>query len=590
MQFLPRLRIISDVYDDTDSDQSSAKVSIIDTVSLEDQTKKLSIAIQEEVTSFDGNDSVLRLKKNFPYELRDEKDRRWYSYFNEYEYRLNKHYRNTKRGAWYEFLYPNHSKKSRAERHLLYKLDMVIAFYFLMLCWSKSVDTSNYTNAYVSGMKEDLHMKGNDFIYTSTIANVGSIIFQLPFMYLLPRFPAHIILPCMDMGWTWFTFACYRAKSLAELRAYRFILNAFGAAYYPVSQYILGCWYAPDELSSRVCMFYCGQLLGTVTSGLLQSKIYDALNGVHGIAGWRWMFLIDAVAISLPTAIIGFFVIPGVPSKCYSLFLTDEEIRIARTRNRLNNIKDAVPKEELKKLWDLSIWKKVFGTSTFWVLVVFDACSWNNFGSTGGAYSLWLKANPDYSISRVNQLSALPASLGFFYVILCSFGADLFRCKWIFMVFAAIMNTISCAILIKWDVSAATKWFAFLLTYFSVAASPCLWTFINDFLRFDPQIKAVTWIAIYSVSQSTYAWIPTLVWPTVDSPRFKTGYISSLIFGAIYGLWTFVVLYFYKRNEKRNALNNGIIIYNSDKEEKPAFVENMLTEDEDGFYYRNDNI
>ncbi|EDO14583.1 hypothetical protein Kpol_337p5 [Vanderwaltozyma polyspora DSM 70294] len=523
------------------------------------------------------------LKKGVPYELRDEAGRSRWKFFDEFEYRVNKHYRSTRK--WYQFLYPNHDRSSKAEKRLLYKLDLVLGLYFLLLCWSKTVDASNYTNAYVSGMKEDLNMKGNDFITTSTIANVGSIVFQLPFMYLLPRFPAHLILPIMDLGWTWFTFACYRAHSLAELRAYRFILNAFGAAYYPVSQYILGCWYAPDEISSRVCLFFCGQLLGSVTSGLLQSRIYRDLNGVNGLAGWRWMFLINAIAISLPTAIIGFFVIPGVPSRCYSLFLTDEEIRIARERNRRNNITDAIPKAQLKKMWDWRIWKKVFLTSTFWILVVFDLTSWNNFGSTGGAYTLWLKSNPNYSIPKVNQLSVLPPALGLGFVIFCSFGADLFRCKWIFMVFAAIMNCISCGILITWNVSNSAKWYAFLTTYFSVAASPCLWSFINDFLRFDPQVKAVTWIAIYSISQSTNAWIPILVWPTVDSPRFKKGYVSSVIFGGIYGLWTFVVLYFYKRNEKRHSLDNGIIIYDSSKgEEPPSYVETNMIQ-EDGYYY-----
>lgn len=196
------------------------------------------------------------LRHDLPYEVRDEAGRKWWKYFDEFEYRVNKEYKKSRK--WYEFLYPNHTTQTKAERRLLYKLDIIIALYFFMLCWSKSVDLNNYTNAYVSNMKEDLNMKGNDYVYTSTIANVGAIVFQLPFMYLLPRFPSHIILPVMDLGWTWFTFACYRANSLAELRAYRFILSAFGAAYYPVSQYILGCWYAPDEINSRVCLFFVG--------------------------------------------------------------------------------------------------------------------------------------------------------------------------------------------------------------------------------------------------------------------------------------------------------------------------------------------
>lgn len=589
-RYIPHLRCLpEDEYEDSISKDSNS-VEGRDSAILElvhGESKKSttgSIAGDEESkrsVSLDG--SLNELKKDMPYELRNEAGRKWYKCFDEYEYRLNKEYKQSRK--WYTFLYPNHATQTKAERKLLYKLDIIIAVYFLALNWSKSVDTNNFTSAYVSHMREDLKMKGNDYIYTTTIANVGAIVFQIPFMYLLPRYPAHIILPVMDLGWTWFTFACYRAKTLAELRAYRFILSAFGAAYYPVSQYVLGCWYAPDEISSRVCLFFCGQLLGGVTSGLLQARIFKSLNGVHGLAGWRWMFLIDAIAISLPTVILGFFVIPGIPSKCYSLFLSDEEIRIARARNKRNQINDGVDKHKLKPLWDLSLWKKVFCTPAFWVLVVFDTCSWNNMTAFSGSYSLWLKSNPSYSVVQVNNLSVLPACLGFAFVFLCAWGADLFRCKWIFMVFAAIMNTVSCAILIKWDVSSGAKWFAFLTTYFSVAASPCLWSYINDFLRLDPQVKAITWIAIYSISQSTYAWIPSLAWQTIESPRFRTGYTVSLIFGAIYGLWTFVVLYFYKRNEKRHALGNGIILYDSSKgEDIPSFVKTDM-EEKNGFFY-----
>lgn len=582
-RYFPHLRIVPD---DVITDDESGATCIINQEEYhedDDDSKKRSCDVESApVTVGETTVSATSIQPGIPYEVRDESGRKWWKYFDEFEYRANKEYRKSRK--WYEFLYPNHLSNSPAERTLLYKLDILIGCYFLILCWCKSLDTNNYTSAYVSGMKEDLGMKGNDYIYTSTISNVGAIVFQLPFMYLLPRFPAHIILPIMDLGWSWFTFACYRAQSLAELRGYRFMLSAFGAAYYPVSQYILGSWYAPDEISSRVCLFFCGQLLGGVTSGLLQSRIYQSLDGVNGLAGWRWMFLIDAIAISIPCAILGFFLVPGIPSRCYSLFLTDEEIKIARARNKRNQINDGVDRSKLPPIWSRKVWKQVLFTPTFWVLVVFDTCSWNNMTAFSGSYTLWLKSNPNYSIPKVNNLSVLPACLGFAYVFFCALGADLFRAKWFFLVFAAIMNCVSCAILIKWDVSSTAKWFAFLTTYFSVAPSPCLWSFINDFLRFDPQVKAVTWIAIYSISQSTYAWIPSLAWQTVESPRFKTGYTVSLIFGAVYGLWTFVVLYFYKRNERKHALGNGIILYDASKGETvPSFVESKM--ERRGEYY-----
>lgn len=579
---IPRLRVLPEDHGSTSSDSASE----LEAVYLGDSHSKNGCTSVKSIEQAEHDNIAVNseIRAGIPYELRDESGRPWWKFFDEFEYRVNKHYRTSRK--WHQWLYPNHATHTAVERKMLYKIDLLIGLYFLVLCWSKSVDTNNFTNAYVSGMREDLRFKGNDYINTSVISNVGSIVLQLPFIYILPRFPAHIILPIMDLGWTWFTFACYRANSLPELRAYRFILNAFGAAYYPVSQYVLGSWYAPDELTSRVCLFFFGQLLGGVTSGLLQARIFKSLNGVHGLAGWRWMFLIDAIAISLPTCILGFFLIPGIPSKCYSLFLTDEEIRIARQRNARNQIKDSASGKELTKLWDKKLWITVFGTAPLYLLTVFDLCSWNNTTAFNGAYTLWLRANPNYSTVKVNNLSVLPACLGFAYVAICCFGADKLRCKWGSILFAQTMNLVSIAILIKWDVGSSAKWYAFLTSYFSIAATPCLWSYINDFLRFDPQVKALTWILIYCISQSTNAWIPALAWKTTESPRFKTGYIVSIVFTGVYWFWVFVVLYFYKRNEKKHALGNGIILYNSAKGERPPeFIEMKLQQKSDGYYY-----
>lgn len=609
-RFLPHLRVLPEELDDVSSTASNETDSSVEEINSHvaikkddnenDKTKNLNdvkkTQIEYNITSDDdelsgsedegcetSNPKHINLKKNMPYELRDEAKRSKWNFFYEYEYRFNKEYRKSRR--WYEFLYPNHATQSKAERTLLYKLDLIIGLYFFVVSWTRSIDGANYSSAYVSNMKEDLNMKGNDYVYTSTISTIGQIVFQIPFMYILPRFSPHYVLPIMDLGWSWFTFACYRAKTLHELQGYRFVLGAFGAAYYPVSQYIYGAWYAPDEISSRVLLFSYGQLLGTVTSGLLTAKIFKNLDGVCGLAGWRWMFLIDGIAISLPVGLMGFFLLPGIPSKCYSLILTDEEIRIARRRNTRNNINDGVDKSKLEPLYKLSLWKKVLFKPSFWILAIFDALSWNVMTIYTGSYSLWLKSNKSYSIPKVNNLSVLPACLGFIYVSICAFGADLFRSKWFFMVFSQIMNSISCGILMKWDVSIQAKWFAFLTSYFCIGASSCLWSYINDFLRFDPQVRAMSWISNYMLSQAMHAWIPTVAWKTVDSPKFHTGYTVALVCSVIYGAWTFVVLIFYKNNEKNHALDNGIILYDSSKGQKPpSFVEESMVE-RDGYYY-----
>ena len=47
-----------------------------------------------------------------------------------------------------------------------------------------------------------------------------------------------------------------------------------------------------DELGRRGGVFYVGQMLGTLTAGFIQSGASANLDGVRGMAGWRYDILL----------------------------------------------------------------------------------------------------------------------------------------------------------------------------------------------------------------------------------------------------------------------------------------------------------
>lgn len=48
------------------------------------------------------------------------------------------------------------------------------------------------------------------------------------------------------------------------------------------------------------------------------------MDGAHGLAGWRWLFIMDGV-ISVPVAILGIFGLPDLPHTTRALYLTRED-------------------------------------------------------------------------------------------------------------------------------------------------------------------------------------------------------------------------------------------------------------------------
>jgi MFS transporter, ACS family, pantothenate transporter len=59
-------------------------------------------------------------------------------------------------------------------------------------------------------------------------------------------------------------------------------------------------------------IFWLAGSIGQLFSGFLQAAAYTNLSGVGGMAGWRWLFIIDGI-ITLPLAILGFAFFPNLP-------------------------------------------------------------------------------------------------------------------------------------------------------------------------------------------------------------------------------------------------------------------------------------
>jgi hypothetical protein len=65
-------------------------------------------------------------------------------------------------------------------------------------------------------------------------------------------------------------------------------LRLLRSGFYPGIHFLLGSFYTPRELSKRSTIFWCSGSLGGMFSGFLQTAAFTKLNGVHGLAGWRW--------------------------------------------------------------------------------------------------------------------------------------------------------------------------------------------------------------------------------------------------------------------------------------------------------------
>ncbi|KAG2735622.1 hypothetical protein G9P44_001836 [Scheffersomyces stipitis] len=528
------------------------------------------VIVAHNIEIDNDQDSIDRINLH-DFELRDEANRPWWKFFDDFEYRFNSKVRSRQsRFRWGEKNMPFLEKK------LLIKLNILITLYSFVGYWVKYLDQANITNAYVSGMREEIGMAQNDYINAQSMYNAGAVIFQVFFMYLLPRVPLHYLIGGSELIWGFITLAHYAVQTPTQLYALRFLVGAAESGYFILWHFCFSNYFLPTELGLVGGFYYCGQMLGYLTSGLIAGQTSATMEGVGGLSGWRWLFIIDAI-ITIPVALLGFIMIPGTPYNCYSIFLTDDEVRLARSRLKKANISPASPNPP--PFFSKKVWKNIIFDWRIYILSVLDYCFWSSNQNTGGGIALWLKADKSYSIPTLNRLTSIPPALGILFILLVNIGADIYKSRVLSISWAYSLNLIGNVILAIWDVPDSAKWFAFMLGYMSITVSSVIYGWMNDIMRHDAQERAIVLLFTNLFSQQFRAWLDRIVFPTVDAPRYHTGYVYASCHTAGTVVMAFVTLWFYKRQEKKDAKKNGILLYDSTKP-IPAEIKRLLDESE----------
>ncbi|GAB1201108.1 hypothetical protein APSETT444_010495 [Aspergillus pseudonomiae] len=237
------------------------------------------------------------------------------------------------------------------QRWLLFKVDAFVLTFASIGYFLKNLDLNNINNAFLSGMKEDLNMYGNQLVTSTSIYTVGYVIGQIPSNLLLTRISPRWVIPALEVGWGIATICTSSVQSYRSLYAIRFLVGLSG--FYPGIHYLLGSWYTPREIGKRAMVFWLAGSIGTLFSGFLQAAAYTNLNGVHGHAGWRWLFIIDGI-ITLPLALAGFLFFPNLPQDGKKTWWTTEEEHILSVRRM-----EAVGRAG-KEPWTVAKAKRIF--------------------------------------------------------------------------------------------------------------------------------------------------------------------------------------------------------------------------------------
>jgi MFS transporter, ACS family, tartrate transporter len=149
-------------------------------------------------------------------------------------------------------------------------------------------------------MNTDLGFSSTVFGFGSGIFFLGYCLFEIPSNIILERVGARLWISRIMVTWGLISAGLMFVRSPAAFYLLRFLLGVAEAGFFPGVIYYLSLWYPTAHRARAIAAFMTAVPVTGLIGGPLSGALLE-LDGLHGLAGWQWLFLLEG----LPAVILG---------------------------------------------------------------------------------------------------------------------------------------------------------------------------------------------------------------------------------------------------------------------------------------------
>ena len=193
---------------------------------------------------------------------------------------------------------------------------------FLFLCYILAyLDRVNVGFAKLQMLKA-LSLSDAAFATGAGIFFIGYFFFEVPSNVALKKFGARKWIARIMVSWGIVSGCMIFVTNAFNFNALRFLLGIAEAGFFPGVIFYLTLWYPSRMRATRTAWFVSAIAVSGVIGNPISGFIMDKLSGWHGVAGWQWLFIAEAI----PSILVGIWVIFFLDSSIQEAkWLTQEE-------------------------------------------------------------------------------------------------------------------------------------------------------------------------------------------------------------------------------------------------------------------------
>ena len=176
---------------------------------------------------------------------------------------------------------------------------------FLFICYVAAyLDRVNVGFAKLQ-MLNDLKFSETIYGLGAGIFFIGYFIFEVPSNLMLHRFGARKWIARIMISWGVISGCMMLVQTPTSFYILRFLLGVAEAGFFPGIILYLTYWYPAARRAKVTSLFMTGIPMAGVIGGPLSGWILTAFDGVSGLAGWKWLFILEAA----PSILLGVMVL-----------------------------------------------------------------------------------------------------------------------------------------------------------------------------------------------------------------------------------------------------------------------------------------
>ncbi|PVX75740.1 MFS transporter [Paraburkholderia unamae] len=259
-------------------------------------------------------------------------------------------------------------------------------------------------------MLADLQLSETVYGVGAGIFFLGYFIFEVPSNLILNRVGARRWIARIMISWSIVSSLTMFASGPASFYTLRFLLGVAEAGFFPGVVLYLSNWFPSTRRSQIIALFMAAIPVSGAIGGPLSGWVMAHLGGALGLAGWKWLFVVEGLA-SLLVGFAAFFMLHDRIDSVRWLDAAEKSLLTADlARDAHTRVEQTVG--------------SAFASPRVWLLGLLYFCiAMGNYGLAFWVPTI-IKASGVASVSNIGWLSAVPSLISIAAMVAIARYAD----------------------------------------------------------------------------------------------------------------------------------------------------------------------